>query len=147
MTTVYSSSLHQVLSELSARNTCMACFPMLTTSNKVTASTTSPFCSWLTLLLLVEFLLMFSHCFRTFRFSLWNESSKQSMWANTTHNRHSQIQVYFPPIVIISPGCSVLCPKDTNKSLPNTTILTGDERKDLPLWILLSTMNHKHRKV
>lgn len=108
MTTVYPSCLHQVLSELSARNTCMACFPMLTTSNKVTASTTWPFRSWLTLLLPVEFLLMFSHCSRTFRFSLWNESSKQSMWENTTHNRHSQTQAYFALTLIIPSGCSVM---------------------------------------
>lgn len=37
----------------------MACFLLLTTSNNRSASTTSPFCNCLTLLLLEEFLLMF----------------------------------------------------------------------------------------
>lgn len=145
MTTVYSFCSHQVLSELSARNTCMACFPMLTTSNKVTASTTSPFCSWLTLLLPVEFLLMFSHCSRTFRFSLCNKYTKHV-------RKHNTKQTFTDTSLFCSycnhfPRLLSFMPQGPQQFLTKHDRTKRRWKRGLPIWILLLTMSHNHRKV
>lgn len=146
-TTVFPPSLHQLLSELRAGNTCMARFPMLTTSNNVTASTTSPFCSWLTLLLLEEFLLMFSHCSRTFRFSLWNESSKESTWENEITANHRWIN-YSLITSLLCPNCNGLPRLLTTKPQWDWHgVMKHDYKKRIYQFEIFSSINHKHSKV